>query len=107
MAIHFLLLLVLIPGCYTANLADEYDHYAILDHDIKKYQLYWGVDREKRTVSFAVEVQTTGWIGLGFSSQSGRMKGSDLVIGWVKNCKGYLTVRFECLSSVSFTNMYL
>ena len=38
------------------------------------------------------KVATTGWIGLGFSP-TGFMPNSDVVIGWVKNGDGYLSVR--------------
>ncbi|XP_065897525.1 putative DBH-like monooxygenase protein 2 isoform X2 [Dysidea avara] len=42
----------------------------------------------------AVRVQTTGWIGLGFSP-NGQMPGSDVVIGWVDNTgKRFLQDRF-------------
>jgi len=53
------------------------------------------VDWDAEAVSFALEAQTTGWVGFGFSD-SGQMAGSDVVIGWVKDNKvGYLKVRKE------------
>ena len=61
-----------------------------LDAD-QKIKLFWTVDWDAETVSFAVEAKTTGWVGLGFSN-SGQMTGSDVVIGWVKDNKGFLTV---------------
>ena len=83
-------LLALFSPC-GANLAAEYNHFAALD-ELEDYKLYWSVDRADKSISFAVEVLTTGWVGFGISSGNGKMKGSDLVIGWVKDCKGYLTV---------------
>ena len=53
-------------------------------------ELYWSVDWDEEAVSFAVEAETTGWVGFGFS---GQMAGSDVVIGWVKDNNGYLKVR--------------
>ena len=55
-------------------------------------KLYWTVDWNIEAVSFAVEAETTGWVGFGFSG-SGQMAGSDIVIGWVKDNRGYLKVR--------------
>ena len=58
----------------------------------------------KETVSFPVEAATTGWVGFGFSSGNDCMMiGSDVVIGWVKDSKGYLTVRItEHVSHLQF-----
>ncbi|KAL9979556.1 hypothetical protein ACROYT_G017234 [Oculina patagonica] len=57
-------------------------------------KLFWTVDWDAETVSFAVEAETTGWVGFGFSTGSGQMIGSDVVIGWVKDNEGYLKDRF-------------
>ena len=46
------------------------------------YELYWNFDNEAETISFAVRVQTTGWVGFGLSP-NGQMPNSDVVIGWV------------------------
>ncbi|XP_078372321.1 DBH-like monooxygenase protein 1 homolog [Oculina patagonica] len=77
----------------TADLSSEFAHHAVLD-PAELMKLYWTVDWDKETVSFAVEAATTGWVGFGFSSGNGKMAGSDVVIGWVKDSKGYLTDRF-------------
>ena len=76
----------------SADLLSEYAHHAVLDAD-EKMKLFWTIDWDAETVSFAVEAETTGWIGFGFSTRSGQMIGSDVVIGWVKDNKGYFTVR--------------
>ena len=56
------------------------------------YQLYWNIDRTgdplTSTISFAVRVRTTGWVGLGISP-TGDMTGSDVVIGWVNDQGDY------------------
>ncbi|XP_071788240.1 DBH-like monooxygenase protein 1 [Asterias amurensis] len=44
-------------------------------------------------VVFRVSVETSGWVGLGFSPRGG-MEGADVVIGWVDNGKAFLTDRF-------------
>ena len=76
----------------SADLLSEYAHYAVLDGE-EKMKLFWTVDWDAETVSFALEVATTGWVGFGFSTGSGQMVDSDVVIGWVKDNQGYLTVR--------------
>ncbi|CAH3168091.1 unnamed protein product [Porites evermanni] len=89
-ALLFLLQFITTFHCTSADLRSEYDHHAVL---AEKMRLFWTVDWESETVSFAVEADTTGWVGFGFSS-SGQMPGSDVVIGWVKDNKGYLTDRY-------------
>ena len=49
-----------------------------------QYKLYWSYNLTAQTVSFAVQVKTTGWVGFGISP-SGGMVGSDVVIGWVES----------------------
>ena len=87
----FLLCLAAFYSTVNADLFSEYAHHAVLDPE-EKMKLFWTVDWDAETVSFAVEAETTGWVGIGFSTRSGRMVGSDVVIGWVKDNKGYLTV---------------
>lgn len=76
----------------SADLLSEYAHYAVLDGE-EKMKLFWTVDWDAETVSFALEAATTGWVGFGFSTGSGQMVDSDVVIGWVNDNQGYLTVR--------------
>ena len=85
----------------AADLSSEYAHHAVLDPK-ELMKLYWTVDWDKETVAFAVEAATTGWVGFGFSSGNGKMIGSDVVIGWVKDSKGYLTVRMIHFSVCRF-----
>lgn len=76
----------------AADLSSEYAHRAVLDPK-GRMSLYWTVNWHKESVSLAVEAATTGWVGFGISSGNGKMAGSDVVIGWVKDSQGYLTVR--------------
>ena len=46
------------------------------------YELYWNFDNDAENISFAVRVETTGWVGFGLSP-NGQMPNSDMVIGWV------------------------
>lgn len=75
-----------------ASLSDDYVHFAALD-PAERIKLYWTIHQSNQSVSFALEAATIGWVGFGISSGSGMMTGADLVIGWVKNGKTFLTVR--------------
>ena len=46
-----------------------------------KYQLTWTHDEDNEKLTFVAKVQTTGWVGIGFSDTAG-MEASDLFIGW-------------------------
>ena len=66
-----------------ANLSSEYNHAAYLDPD-ENYKLYWSVKNADKSIHFAAEVKTTGWVGFGISvGLTGSMKDADIVIGWV------------------------
>ena len=70
------------------DISSKYSYSAIVSNEIGRgddYQLYWSVDKEKETISFAVRVRTTGWVGLGISP-TGDMVNSDVVIGWGRPC---------------------
>ena len=62
------------------------------------YELYWNFDNDAETISFAVRVQTSGWVGFGLSP-NGQMPDSDVVIGWV-------TADGETMFHVSFHKIY-
>ena len=88
----FLLCLTAFHSFASADLLAEFAHLAVLDPE-EKMKLYWTVDWDAEAVSFDVEAETTGCVGFGFSTSSGQMTGSEAVIGWVKDNKGYLKVR--------------
>ncbi|EDV25404.1 uncharacterized protein TRIADDRAFT_63840 [Trichoplax adhaerens] len=78
----------------TAGLKESYRHFAYLDEN-EKFQMYWTANDTLQMIDIAIAVQTTGWVGFGFSPYTGRMPGSDVVIGWVDNQgKIYLQDRF-------------
>ena len=66
---------------HDAQLSEKYDFFANLDGE-GMYDLYWRSDLVAETISFAVHVNTTGWVGFGLSP-NGQMPDSDVVIGWV------------------------
>jgi len=85
----FLLILVVLQS--SADLALEHPFFASLDED-QDVNLYWNVKTEEKEIYFTIEAKTTGWIGFGISSGQGKMKGADIVIGWVKDGKTFFKV---------------
>ena len=75
------------------NLSTDYPFRAtLLENGVDTYELFWRFDRDLKSITFAVRVNTTGWVGFGLSP-NGEMPGSDVVIGWVdSNQRGYLDV---------------
>ena len=70
----------------THDLSASYRFSAALDPN-GQYELYWNYNLTAGTISFAVRVQTAGWVGFGLSP-NGQMPGSDIVIGWVDSNGG-------------------
>ncbi|XP_048452822.1 DBH-like monooxygenase protein 1 homolog isoform X2 [Rhincodon typus] len=72
-----------------------FSHHAVLDEN-GKYHLRW--KHENMVITFEVEVETRGYVGLGLSP-TGSMAQSDMVIGGVANGRPYLkdynTLNFE------------
>ncbi|XP_058469419.1 DBH-like monooxygenase protein 2 homolog isoform X1 [Solea solea] len=58
----------------------------------RKVCLKWGFDNQKGEIEFKLVVNTTGWIGFGFSP-NGDMIGADIVIGGVNSNGSYFTDR--------------
>ena len=77
------LLVVQSQGHSHDELSQQYTHRVQLDSE-GKYTMFYSINKEDSVLMIAVRVQTTGWIGLGFSP-NGQMPGSDVVIGWVDN----------------------
>ena len=87
-----LLVLVAVFTLCRSTLVDDYNHFVALDPD-EKIKLYWTIDKAAQTVSFALDGATAGWVGLGISTGQGKMNQADIVIGWVKDGKAFLSVR--------------
>ncbi|XP_073708793.1 DBH-like monooxygenase protein 2 homolog [Garra rufa] len=62
-----------------------------LDHE-NNVRLRWGFDEIQRTIMFEVTVNTSGWVGFGFSPKGG-MTGADIVIGGVGPDGSYFSDR--------------
>ncbi|XP_074645948.1 DBH-like monooxygenase protein 1 homolog [Tubulanus polymorphus] len=78
-------------GHKSIEILPAYPRKVYLDNK-KEYLLEWRYDEKEMkggTITFRVTVKTTGYVGFGLS-QSGAMKGSDIVIGWVTNGKAQL-----------------
>lgn len=76
-----------------------YTHHAVMDPE-SKYHLYWRVDHDREKITFWLEVQTKGWIGLGISPNGG-MSGADIALGWVsEDGKVYFQDRYATGESV-------
>ncbi|CAH1265386.1 Hypp3173 [Branchiostoma lanceolatum] len=77
-------------GLLVPSDSGDFTHQAALDES-ERFILLWKFDSD--TITFEAQVQTTGFIGLGFSPNGG-MTGSDVIIGWVKDGQAYLTDRY-------------
>ena len=53
------------------------------------YEMYWNVTGDK--ITFAVRVETEGWVGFGISP-NGSMLSSDVVMGFVDDHTGIATI---------------
>ena len=89
-------------GTFQANLingdlSSEFTNSAVLDESAT-VTLHWNVDWDSKTVTFAVEALTTGWVGFGISAGRGQMIGADIVIGGVADDgKHYFMVSSCCI----------
>ena len=80
-------ILSLVLHAAVGDLASKYAYNATLFYDDKtgrSYVLHWRVNEKDKTIYFATNASTTGWVGLGISPD-GKMPNSDVVIGWVTN----------------------
>ncbi len=67
-----------------------------------KVRLKWGFDEIQGTILFELTVNTSGWVGFGFSPKGG-MTGADIVIGGVGPSGSYFTVKTETDNCQSLT----
>ena len=97
--IVFSLLLCLGAAAHVST--ERYPFNVVLfDQDGQYYSLHWNFQASTQSIYFAVNVSTTGWVGLGLSP-NGQMPGSDVVIGWVSDTgEAYFHVSFILNNSV-------
>ncbi len=69
---------------------NDYDIAAALD-PLSKYWMFANNNDEAEIITIELHVETTGWVGFGLSPNS-KMKGSDFVLGWVKDGNTYFHV---------------
>lgn len=75
-------------AAHEADLQSKYPFYRTLfDAEGQYYGLHWNFSIAAQTIHFAVNVSSTGWVGLGVSP-NGQMPRSDVVIGWVAENDG-------------------
>ena len=86
--LYLLALLSVVLGNFSSRYAFNRTLY---DRGGDTYVLHWNFSIAERTIAFAVNVSTTGWVGFGVSPNGG-MLNSDVVIGWVRNGRAYLHV---------------
>ena len=86
-----LCLLALLP-LVLGNLSSRYAFSSTLyNRNGDTYVLHWNFSTAERTIAFAVNVSTTGWVGFGLSPNGG-MVNSDVVMGWVRSGQAYFHV---------------
>lgn len=95
LCLNFVLLSLLVK---SNTLEIDYEFSQPLD---PSYNLYWN-NPEDDVIEMAVEVDTLGWVGLGFSPNGG-MVGSDIMMGWVKD--GVVTITDRFAESESLPDM--
>ena len=77
------------------DLMDRYDIQLNLEFQQQgaaTFEFFYTYDRDNQMLKMAVEVQTLGWVGIGFSRNQ-FMPDSDVAIGWVDGSgNGFLQV---------------
>ena len=91
-----ILVVAFIPSVIEGNQAP-------LDYEFSKslhakYNLYWNNPTDGK-ICMAVEVETLGWVGLGFSP-NGDMVDSDIMMAWVIDGEVSITDRFAVSTSL-------
>ena len=82
-------------GSLDATLQAEFDQSLLLYNGSDgRYELYWSVDSDDNA-TFAVRVQTTGWVAFGISP-NGLMPGSDIAFAWVDGGSGEVSFSVSC-----------
>ncbi|XP_033104846.1 DBH-like monooxygenase protein 1 [Anneissia japonica] len=67
----------------------HFEHEVFLDRD-ENIKLLWSVEDDN--ITFEVRANTTGYVGIGFSTNGG-MRGADIILGWVKEGTPYISDR--------------
>ncbi|XP_071963972.1 DBH-like monooxygenase protein 1 homolog [Antedon mediterranea] len=89
MDVFYVLLLLSISSNINAQNTINEDHNVALNEE-NDVMLKWRVDGDD--IFFEMSAATTGYVAIGFSPNGG-MPGADIVAGWVKNGRAYLSDR--------------
>eukprot|EP00479_Gromia_sphaerica_P010959 TRINITY_DN521_c0_g1_i9.p1 TRINITY_DN521_c0_g1~~TRINITY_DN521_c0_g1_i9.p1 ORF type:complete len:302 (-),score=71.58 TRINITY_DN521_c0_g1_i9:421-1326(-) len=73
-----------VDGVFDSN---NYMHHLVLDKTEGKCSLHYDYFKDEDIIDFALECDSDGWIGMGFSPNGG-MKNSDMLMGWVDDDTG-------------------
>ena len=71
------------------DLEQLYDNVEVVND---KVSIYYTVDSGTSELHMAIRADTEGWVGVGFGG--GKMKGSDIIMGWVNEDGGWVSDRF-------------
>lgn len=72
---------------FDSKPVEKYENFAELEKDA--YHLYWNIS--DGLLIAEIHVKTAGWVGFGLSPD-GKMRDSDVFIGWIKDGKAYYSV---------------
>ena len=75
-------------GNIVGNIEDGYDNVEVINDVVF---LYYTIDKVNEEIHMAIKAHTEGWVGVGFGG--GKMKGSDIVMGWVNDEGGWISDR--------------
>ena len=77
----------------TFSSSTAYSNSVVLDGG--KYNASWYYDEASDSLNFTVVVETTGWVGFGFSDNAPTgMVGYDVAVAGVQGGNGYIVVRY-------------
>eukprot|EP01084_Bolivina_argentea_P124917 221375_1 len=97
--IIFISLLTTTTYCnWSSNWEDEFEHFVFLDSP-KYFKIYW-TQHDNDTITFGMQVNSTGWVALGISDK-GQMPGSDISFGWIDDNDGKVYLQDRYASSRS------
>jgi hypothetical protein len=90
----------------NCNFESLFDHQKVMDSN-NKYTLYWSIIENETYIEIGLQVQTLGWIGLGFTEE-GFMSNSDIIFTWIdsNNNKIYLEDRYTTDNPYSTGPLY-
>lgn len=75
--------------CFSIGTSTQFT----LSFDNNRFLFRWEFDDQNDKISFSLRVNTTGWVGFGFSKIApNNMQDYDVIVGGFKDGQGYLNV---------------